>query len=38
MRAEQNIVRQWEDEQAAQQTEVTGVLKELASNIQRRSP
>jgi hypothetical protein len=37
MRAEQNIVRQWVDEQAAQQTEVAGVLKELASNIQRRS-
>ncbi|HZA02083.1 MAG TPA: flagellar motor protein MotA [Hyphomicrobiaceae bacterium] len=37
MRAEQNIVRQWADEQAAQQTEVTGVLKELAGNIQRRS-
>jgi hypothetical protein len=37
MRAEQNIVRQWADEQAAQQTEVTGVLKDLASNIQRRS-
>ena len=38
MRAEQNIVRQWADEQAAQQTEVTDVLKELANNIQRRSP
>jgi hypothetical protein len=37
MRAEQNIVRQWADEQAAQQTEVTGMLKELATNIQRRS-
>jgi hypothetical protein len=37
MRAEQNIVRQWADEQAAQQTEVTGMLKDLASNMQRRS-
>jgi hypothetical protein len=36
MRAEQNIVRQWADDQAAAQTEVTGVLKELASNIQGR--
>jgi hypothetical protein len=37
IRAEQNIVRQRADEEAAQQAEVTGVLKELASNIQLRS-
>jgi hypothetical protein len=36
MRAEQNIVPQRADEQAVQPTEVAGVLKELASNIQLR--
>jgi hypothetical protein len=36
MRAEQNVVRQWVDEQAAQQNQVSGMLRELASNIQRR--
>jgi hypothetical protein len=41
MRNEQNIVRQWVDEQAAQQAEVATMLKDLASTIpnkpQRRS-
>jgi hypothetical protein len=36
MRAEQNVVRQWVDEQAAQQHQVSGMLRELASNLQRR--
>jgi hypothetical protein len=36
MRAEQNVVRQWVDEQAAQQNQVTGMLRELASNFKRR--
>ncbi len=36
MRAEQKVVREWVDEQAAQQTEVTNVLKDLAQNIQRK--
>ena len=36
MRAEQNSVPQRADEQAVQPTEVAGVLKELASNIQLR--
>lgn len=36
MRAEQNVVRQWVDEQAAQQNQVTGMLRELASNIGKR--
>lgn len=36
MRAEQQVVREWVDEQATQQTEVTNVLKDLAGNIQRR--
>jgi hypothetical protein len=37
MRAEQKVVREWVDEQAAQQSEVTSALKDLAQNIQRRS-
>jgi uncharacterized protein YoxC len=37
MRQEQNIVRQWVDEQAAQSQEVASVLKEIATKIQRRS-
>lgn len=37
MRAEQNIVRQWVDEQAAQQNEVAGVLRDLAGNVKRRN-
>jgi hypothetical protein len=36
MRAEQKVVREWVDDQAQQQTEVTNVLKDLAQNIQRR--
>jgi hypothetical protein len=33
MRAEQKVVREWVDEQAAQQSEVASVLKDLASNM-----
>lgn len=36
MRAEQQVVREWVDEQANQQTEVTSILKDLAGNVQRR--
>ena len=36
MRAEQKVVREWVDEQAAQQSEVAYVLKELAANVERR--
>lgn len=36
MRAEQNVVRQWVDEQAAQQNQVAGMLRELASSLKRR--
>lgn len=36
MRAEQNVVRQWVDEQAAQQNQVAGMLRELAGSLQRR--
>jgi hypothetical protein len=36
MRAEQNVVRQWVDEQAAQQNQVTGMLRELAASFKRR--
>ncbi len=36
MRAEQKVVREWVDEQAAQQTEVANVLRDLAGNLQRR--
>ncbi len=32
MRAEQNVVRQWVDEQASQQTEIVGTLREIATN------
>ena len=32
MRAEQNVVRQWVDEQASQQTEIAGTLREIAAN------
>ena len=35
MRAEQKVVREWVDEQAAQQTEVAGMLKNLAENMKR---
>jgi hypothetical protein len=36
MRAEQKVVREWVDEQAAQQSEVATALKELAANVPRR--
>jgi hypothetical protein len=37
MRAEQKVVREWVDEQSAQQSEVAAVLKDLAGNVPRRS-
>ncbi len=37
MRAEQKVVREWVDEQAAQQSDVASALRELAVNIKRRS-
>jgi len=37
MRTEQKVVREWVDEQAAQQSEVASMIRDLASNIQRRS-
>ena len=36
MRAEQKVVREWVDEQAAQQSEVASALKELAVNMRRQ--
>jgi hypothetical protein len=36
MRAEQKVVREWVDEQAAQHSEVASALKELATNMRRR--
>lgn len=36
MRAEQKVVREWIDEQAARQTEVAAVLKDLAQTMARR--
>ena len=36
MRAEQKVVREWVDEQSAQQSEVAAVLKDLASSAPRR--
>jgi hypothetical protein len=36
MRAEQKVVREWVDEQAAQQSEVASMLKDLATNVGRR--
>jgi hypothetical protein len=36
MRAEQKVVREWVDEQAAQQSEVASVLKDLAANVVRK--
>ena len=36
MRAEQKVVREWVDEQAAQQSEVASALRELAHNMPRR--
>lgn len=35
MRAEQQVVRQWVDEQSAQQSEVAAVLKDLAQTVNR---
>ena len=37
MRAEQKVVREWVDEQANQQAEVTGALKDLAANLLKRT-
>jgi len=36
MRAEQKVVREWVDEQAAQQSEVASVLKDLAAKVVRK--
>ena len=36
MRAEQKVVREWVDEQSAQQSEVASVLKDLAGNMMSR--
>ena len=36
MRAEQKVVREWVDEQATQQTNVTNVLRDLAGSLQRK--
>jgi hypothetical protein len=36
MRAEQKVVREWVDEQAAQQAEVAGMLRELAGTMRRK--
>jgi hypothetical protein len=36
MRKEQKVVREWVDEQAAQQTEVTSVLRDLAQSMLKR--
>jgi hypothetical protein len=36
MRAEQKIVREWVDEQAARQSEVTSLLRDLSSRTPRR--
>lgn len=36
MRSEQQIVREWVDEQASQQSEVANVLKDLAHNLERQ--
>lgn len=36
MRAEQKVVREWVDEQATQQTEVTSVLRDLAQSMLKR--
>lgn len=37
MRAEQKVVREWVDEQANQQAEVSGALKDLAATIVKRT-
>ena len=36
MRAEQKVVREWVDEQAAQQSELAAVLRELSGNARMR--
>jgi hypothetical protein len=36
MRAEQKVVREWVDEQSAQQTEVASALRDLANHMKRR--
>jgi DNA-binding ferritin-like protein len=36
MRAEQKVVREWVDEQAARQSEMSAVLKDLAQSLARR--
>jgi hypothetical protein len=36
MRAEQKVVREWVDEQAAQQNELMVVLRDLSNSIQPR--
>jgi len=33
MRAEQKVVREWVDEQGARQSEVAGLLRELATSL-----
>jgi hypothetical protein len=38
MRAEQKVVREWVDEQAAQQGEVSALMKDIANNIGRKPP
>jgi hypothetical protein len=35
MRSEQKVVREWVDEQSAQQAELAGALRALAENFQR---
>ena len=37
MRAEQKVVREWVDEQAAQSNQVAALLKDLTANTPRRS-
>jgi hypothetical protein len=37
MRAEQKVVREWVDDQAAQSGQVAAALKDLAANLQRRT-
>ncbi|KAB2848587.1 MAG: flagellar motor protein MotA [Hyphomicrobiaceae bacterium] len=37
MRAEQKVVREWIDDQAAQQSEITSLIRELSSTLGKRS-
>ena len=37
MRAEQKVVREWIDDQAAQQSEITSLIRELSTNLNKRS-